>query len=46
EIEGDIEKLSKEIAEDRLMQFNPRKMSMEDVKNFLLSVMEGKLDEI
>ncbi len=46
EEELEINTLAREIAEDRLMQFNPRKMGIEDVKRFLMNVMEGKLDEV
>ncbi len=42
----DIDNISAEIASDRLMKFNPREMSKENVKKFLINAMEGKLDEI
>ena len=42
----EVDKLAEEIAKDRLMEFNPRRMSVEDIREFLIKVREGKLDEI
>ena len=42
----DIEMLGEEIANDRLMKYNPRKMSKEDVIKMLRLLREGVLDEI
>ncbi len=42
----DIEGIAREIYEDKLMSFNPRKMEVEDIERFLRAVKEGNLDEV
>ena len=46
EFGDDLEFLSEKISTDRLMNFNPRKMSRDEVYRFLQAVEEGRLDEI
>ncbi len=38
--------LAKKIAEDRLMKYNPRKMDEVEVREWLLKIKEGALDEV